>query len=106
MLRSHGHSLTLLSDMEWTKLAGLAALLEPCEIASTMLGGHMYVSCSMVLPVWRQLQREFQPSDDDPGYSRRFKEAFLNDAQSRYVIIILLKSQTYMELFAKLLILK
>ena len=39
VLRSHQHSLVLLTDAEWKKSAKVAKLLGPCEEATTLLGG-------------------------------------------------------------------
>lgn len=82
-LSAHTHGLTLLTESDWCKLVSLEKLLQPCERASKLLGGEHYVTLSVVLPVLAYLKREMCVSDDDPGYSRKFKEAFYVDLKTR-----------------------
>ena len=77
-LNSHTHSITLLTDSKWDKLRVIEKLLQPCERVSCMLGGEKYVTVSVVLPLRAYLKNEMTVSDDDPGYARKFKEAFLH----------------------------
>lgn len=48
-----------------------------------LLGGETYVSCSVVLPALRHLDRTMEVSDDDPAYVVRFKAAFTQDLSQR-----------------------
>ena len=75
-LANHRHGLTLPSEAEWGKIAVLKSILEPCEKASQILGGANYVTISVVLPVVSFLKKKMTVTDDDPGYVRKFKEAF------------------------------
>lgn len=48
-----------------------------------LLGGETYVSCSVVLPALRHLDRTMEVSDEDPAYMVRFKTAFSKDLSQR-----------------------
>ena len=78
-LALHRHNVIPLAGSEWNKLSGIQKLLEPCEKASKILGGEKYVTISVVLPILAYLRREMTTTDDDPGYARKFKEAFYLD---------------------------
>jgi len=65
---THKHNLKLLNDAEWEKLRVLKMLLEPCRYATEILGGELYVSCSVVMPTVTYLRRFMVVSDDDPAF--------------------------------------
>lgn len=48
-----------------------------------LLGGEIYVSCSVVLFALRHLDRTMEVSDEDPAYMVRFKTAFSKDLSQR-----------------------
>lgn len=48
-----------------------------------LLGGEAYVSCSVVLPAFRHLDRVMDITDDDPAYVVKFKNAFQKDLAAR-----------------------
>ncbi|KAE8295701.1 hypothetical protein D5F01_LYC06636 [Larimichthys crocea] len=75
--------IAMLTDQELDKLQKLQELLDPCRYVTELLGGEQYVSCSVVLPALRHLFRVMEPSDDDPVYVLRFKNAFTTDLAQR-----------------------
>lgn len=77
------HKLTLLTENDWARLRGLAAILEPLEQASVQLGGEKYSSCGVVLPLLSHLLSTMGPNDDDAGYISRFKSMFYADMVTR-----------------------
>lgn len=77
------HKLTLPSEADWNKLAGLHAILLPLEQATKLLGGENYSSCSVLLPLLCHLLHSMQANDDDPGYISRFKSMFYADLEPR-----------------------
>ncbi|AWP07928.1 putative zinc finger BED domain-containing protein 1-like, partial [Scophthalmus maximus] len=60
------HKLTMLTTTEWDKLQRLATILEPCRYVP--LEVRLQVSCSVVLPALRHLDRTMEVSDEDPAY--------------------------------------
>lgn len=48
-----------------------------------LLGGEAYVSCSVVLPAFRHLNRVMDITDDDPAYLVKFKNDFQKDLAAR-----------------------
>lgn len=75
------HKLTMLTTTEWDKLQRLATILEPCRYVP--LEVRLQVSCSVVLPALRHLDRTMEVSDEDPAYMVRFKTAFSKDLSQR-----------------------
>ncbi|RVE67765.1 hypothetical protein OJAV_G00085120 [Oryzias javanicus] len=67
------------TEAEWEELQRLELLLEPCRYVTELLGGEAYVSCSVVLPAFRHLNRVMDAADDDPAYVVKFKNAFQKD---------------------------
>uniref|UniRef100_A0A3Q3X9E4 HAT C-terminal dimerisation domain-containing protein n=1 Tax=Mola mola TaxID=94237 RepID=A0A3Q3X9E4_MOLML len=75
--------LTMLTTTEWDKLQRLATILEPCRYVTEVLGGETYVSCSVVLPALRHLDRIIEVSEEEPAYMVRFKTSFSKDLSQR-----------------------
>ena len=48
-----------------------------------LLGGEAYVSCSVVVPAFRHLNRLMDITDEDPAYVVKFKNAFQRDLAAR-----------------------
>lgn len=48
-----------------------------------LLGGELYVSCSVVLPAACHLRRAMETTEDDPAYLVRFKHAITTDLDNR-----------------------
>ncbi|KAK0153914.1 Zinc finger BED domain-containing protein 1 [Merluccius polli] len=77
--RQDHHRLVTPTEAEWGKLQRLEVLLEPCRFVTELLGGEAYVSCSVVLPAFRHLNRVMDVTDEDPAYVVNFKNAFQRD---------------------------
>ena len=82
-LNDHPNNVTIPSEGEWAKLSVLEKLLLPLEEASTMIGGEKYITASIVLPMFTHLKKAMTPSEEDPGYAVKFKEAFIVDLVNR-----------------------
>ena len=83
-LDEQNHRLQTLTEREWEKMEKIADVLQPCKVASELLGGNKYVSSSVVLPIICHLSREMVIQDDDPRYIALFKEKFLNEMERRF----------------------
>ncbi|XP_014455781.1 E3 SUMO-protein ligase ZBED1 [Alligator mississippiensis] len=70
------HNLSVLTGSDFGKLQKLETLLEPCRFVTELLGGELYVSCSVILPALCHVCRVTAVSDDDPAYVARFKNTF------------------------------
>ncbi|XP_074847231.1 E3 SUMO-protein ligase ZBED1-like [Carettochelys insculpta] len=70
------HKLSVPTSKEFEKLQKLETLLEPCRFLTEILGGELYVSCSMVLPAFCHILSVMEVSDDDPAYVVQFKNTF------------------------------
>uniref|UniRef100_A0AAQ5X7Z0 HAT C-terminal dimerisation domain-containing protein n=2 Tax=Amphiprion ocellaris TaxID=80972 RepID=A0AAQ5X7Z0_AMPOC len=81
--QQNNHRLVIPTEAEWGKLQRLEVLLEPCRYATELLSGEAYVSCSVVLPAFRHLDRVMDITDDDPAYVVKFKNAFQSDLAAR-----------------------
>jgi hypothetical protein len=81
-LSNHQHTLALLTETEWDKLGKVANLLRPCEEATKLLG-EKYVTCFCVLPIVVFLRKALRHTDEDSGYSSRFKQAVVDDVGVR-----------------------
>ncbi|XP_019380299.1 PREDICTED: chromosome alignment-maintaining phosphoprotein 1 isoform X4 [Gavialis gangeticus] len=77
------HSLSVLTGSDFGKLQKLETLLEPCRFVTELLGGELYVSCSVILPALCHVCRVMAVSDDDPAYVARFKNTFTSDLTKR-----------------------
>nr|XP_025038056.1 zinc finger BED domain-containing protein 1-like [Pelodiscus sinensis] len=77
------HRLSMPTDEEFEKLQKLETLLEPCRFVTELLGGELYVSCSVVLPAFCHIVQVMAVSDDDPAYVVRFKTTFTTDFTKR-----------------------
>ncbi|XP_047234215.1 zinc finger BED domain-containing protein 4-like [Girardinichthys multiradiatus] len=84
-LDQQNHRLVMPNEAEWGKLQRLEVLLEPCRYLTELLGGEAYISCSVVLPAFRHLDRVMDITDDDPAYVVKFKNAFQRDLAARRV---------------------
>ncbi|XP_072246410.1 E3 SUMO-protein ligase ZBED1-like [Leuresthes tenuis] len=71
--QQNNHRWVMLTEAEWGKLQRLEVLLEPCRYVTELLGGEAYVSCSVVLPAFRHLDRVMDITDDDPAYVVKFR---------------------------------
>ncbi|XP_075884650.1 E3 SUMO-protein ligase ZBED1-like [Nelusetta ayraudi] len=83
MDQRNNHRLVMPTEAEWGKLQRLEVLLEPCRYVTELLGGEAYVSCSIVLPAFRHLDRIMDITDDDPAYVVKFKNAFQKELAAR-----------------------
>ncbi|KAJ8365164.1 hypothetical protein SKAU_G00139950 [Synaphobranchus kaupii] len=81
--QQNNHRLVMPSEAEWGKLQRLEVLLEPCRYVTELLGGEAYISCSVVLPAFRHLDRVMDITDEDPAYVVKFKNAFQRDLAAR-----------------------
>ncbi|XP_075779778.1 E3 SUMO-protein ligase ZBED1-like [Pelodiscus sinensis] len=73
------HKLSLPTGKDFEKLQKLETLLKPCRFVTEILGGELYVSCSVVLPVFCHIFSVMEVSDDDPAYVVQFKNTFIAD---------------------------
>ncbi|XP_072223318.1 E3 SUMO-protein ligase ZBED1-like [Leuresthes tenuis] len=85
--QQNNHRWVMLTEAEWGKLQRLEVLLEPCRYVTELLGGEAYVSCSVVLPAFRHLDRVMDITDDDPAYVVKFKNAFQRDLEARQAVV-------------------
>ncbi|XP_065645444.1 uncharacterized protein LOC136075924 [Hydra vulgaris] len=83
LVEQNHHFLTL-TESEWEKMEKIADVLQPCKVASELLGGNKYVSSSVVSPIICYLSRETVIQDDDPRYIALFKEKFVNEMERRF----------------------
>ncbi|XP_072237421.1 E3 SUMO-protein ligase ZBED1-like [Leuresthes tenuis] len=58
----------------------------PTRYVTELLGGEAYISCSVVLPAFRHLDRVMDITDDDPAYVVKFKNAFQRDLEARQAV--------------------
>ncbi|XP_065652748.1 E3 SUMO-protein ligase ZBED1-like [Hydra vulgaris] len=83
-LDEQNHHFQTLTEREWEKMEKIADVLQPCKVASELLGGNKYVSSSVVLPIICHLSCEMIIQDDDPRYIALFKEKFVNEMERRF----------------------
>ncbi|XP_025070967.1 zinc finger BED domain-containing protein 1 [Alligator sinensis] len=83
MLALEKHNLSVLTGSDFGKLQKLETLLEPCRFVTELLGGELYVSCSVILRALCHVCRVMAVSDDDPAYVARFKNTFTSDLTKR-----------------------
>ncbi|XP_038253661.1 E3 SUMO-protein ligase ZBED1-like [Dermochelys coriacea] len=71
--------LSVPTGKDFEKLQKLETLLEPCRFVTELLGGELYVSCSVVLPAFCHIFSVMEVSDEDPEYVIQFKNTFTAD---------------------------
>lgn len=69
----------MLTGSDFEKRQKLEILLEPCRFVTELLGGELYVSCSVILPALYRVFGVMALSDDNPGFVTRFKHTFTTD---------------------------
>ncbi|XP_063049691.1 E3 SUMO-protein ligase ZBED1-like [Engraulis encrasicolus] len=82
-LALHPTRIPMPTAAELEKTKKLETALEHCRYVSDLLGGEMYVSCSVVLPALCHLSRVMDATEDDPAYMVKFKATFKADMDGR-----------------------